>query len=544
MKYLILIIIIVLSSYIFAQDEKPAILEIRNTNPIEPSILEFDIYMRRNSNLWQRFANGTYYFEFKKSYPEQPDYIINPDNLNFTFQDVTTELALSTQGQNIDGLSEYIVNTQVINEALVVSIIGPEDYVNAQEVPLNTSGEEDLKIGTFRVQAVDSRASIPTKIRWKTPAPYWQTTAYKNDIDRDYKKVPENEYSNPQDFNAVRTFFISDNINLNNPNSEIEYSEDFTEPDGIKPRYVDAKYFGDGRITVSWKTDSEIFPHNYVIKRMKKNFYTTREEFASLRQYFETDLAQDYYAINPITSGPNARPEYTNQYKVVATGTSYDRTDAFDIFFWDENTLSNGNFNRDDLLSESLKELLTGVGNETPYPSLVKRFDTQKETKGEDYFWTDPEKFEKGEWGCYHVSYQDWNGFVYPLGYDCEQIPNSVIAFANAYPNPFETETQIDFELLDDVKNLQLRVVDGLGKVVTHAVGLDGVILDNVSAPDVADNNSKPSRYALRGTHTAKINIPKSSLGQASYSLLITADPLNDNFVGSSNALVKLQVTR
>lgn len=543
----VIYIFLILNYLAFSQidgddDSTPAVLEIRNTNPVEPHITEFDIFIKRNSNNWQRFANGTYYLEYRESFEDQVLPEINPDKVSIEY---IGEADLNVQTtQDIEDLTDYVINTHVVNDAFVISIIGPDDYDNAVEVPINTSGEDDIRLGKFRITSKDGRSSVATKIQWKSPINYWQITAYKNDVDRDYNKVPENEYPDPIEFDRLRKFYLSDNINLENPESEINYSNDFRAPSGFVPRYVDAKYYGNGRIQVNWKTESERFLHNFVIKRMKKNFYTRVEEFASLEQYFRKDTYEEYNSIEPITNGPNSNPEYQNKWKIVATGTTYNRDDEFDIFFWDENTPENGNFNRDEMLSDSLKERMTSIGNEDPYPSLIAAEESSGEGIGNDYSWIDPEGLEKGEWGCYHVSYQDWNGNVIPLGYDCEQVPNSVIAFANAYPNPFETECQVDFELLDDVLNLKLRVVDPIGRVVTHAVGLDGTVLDNVSVPEEAKGDSKPSRYASRGTHTAKINIPRSDLSQGSYTLIITADPLNDNFVESSSAVVKLQVTR
>lgn len=544
MRIMLFIILFLISLPLLSQDETSAVLEIRNTNPIEPGILEFDVYMKRNSNLWKKFANGTYYFEFKKDFEDQEDYEILPENLEFVTIEDSTDLILTQGIADIEDLNEYLITTNVVPGALVVSIIGPEDYENAQEVPLNIDGNEDLRLGTFRVSATDPKESIPNKIGWKVPYVYWQSTAYKNDVERDYKKVPENEYADPTQFDALRKYYVSDNIGLENPETEILYSDDFNEPKGFVPRYVDAKYFGDGRIQVSWKTESELFLHNFVIKRMLKNFYTRQEEFANLGQYFNINDADDYEAIEPITTGSNSSPRYTNKYKVVATGTTLDRLENFDIFHWDKITPEHGDFTQIDVIDDNLQELLDSPEANFPYPELVVGEGEAGEGRGKDYNWIDPFQLEKGEWGCYHVSYQDWNGSLIPLGYDCEQVPNSVIAFANAYPNPFETECQVDFELLDDVKNLKARVIDPIGRLVTHAVGLDGTVLDNITTPGEAGGGAKASNYASRGTHTAKINIPKSELSQGSYTLIITCEPLNDRFVGSSSAIVKLQVTR
>lgn len=538
-------IIIVLSSVLYSQitlNDRSAVLEIRNTNPIEPGITEFDIYITRNTDLWTRFANATYYFDFKKDFEEQEDYIISPDKVRFEYFRDSSDLFLTPTEIDIEGLREYQITTYVLDGALVVSIIGPETFDDAQEVPLNISGEEDLRLGTFRASSINQREAIPNKIGWKEPYIYWQVTAYKNDVPRDYRKIPESEFTDPNEFLLLKLYERDDNIDLKKPDIEITYVDDEREPKGLIPRYVDAKYFGDGRIRVTWKTDGEIFAHNFVIKRMIKNFYTPLEEFASLQQFFRTDSAEQYYAIPPITTGPNSQARYTNQYKVVATGTTYDRLNEFDIFWWDGNGPNDQPYNREDILSEELQQLITGAGPETPYPDLVVGFGSARDGRGDDYSWIDPTVLEKGEWGCYHVSFQDWNGNVTPLGYDCEQIPNSVIAFANAYPNPFEVETQVDFELLDDVQNLNMRIVDGVGKVVAYAVGLDGKEIRNVSAPNSDGGNI--SNYALRGTHTVKVNMPKTSLGQGTYTLIITCDPLNDRFVGSSSAVVKLQVTR
>lgn len=143
---------------------------------------------------------------------------------------------------------------------------------------------------------------------------------------------------------------------------------------------------------------------------------------------------------------------------------------------------------------------------------------------GKSYMFTyDSSGIERGYNYCYELRYIDFNNNIVsiPNAKVCVNIPNSVLTFAKAYPNPLERETQVSYFLEDDAI-VSVKMYDVAGKLVK-------IIQENV--------------YTKMGQHVFDLEIPELAT-QGMYDLLIDAQPVEDKTVERSYSVIKLQVIR
>lgn len=132
----------------------------------------------------------------------------------------------------------------------------------------------------------------------------------------------------------------------------------------------------------------------------------------------------------------------------------------------------------------------------------------------------------RGEIYCWALYYEDFYGKEHFLAYDCEKIPNSVITFAQANPNPMSFSTTIEYALDDDVL-LECNVYDLLGKRLTTLVSMSQTDMGKM------------------GSHKVTFDAPREDFAtQGMYNVIFLAHPLDDPGVEISKAIVKVQLIR
>lgn len=137
-----------------------------------------------------------------------------------------------------------------------------------------------------------------------------------------------------------------------------------------------------------------------------------------------------------------------------------------------------------------------------------------------DYRTVDTVDFREEEY-VYRLWYHHFDGNLIHLADTVVYVPSSVIAFAQASPNPFTEKTTIQY-LLDDRVILTAKVFDVTGREVA-------VLIDGVETP-AGDYEIEfvASRLASQGLYTVRF----------------TAYPIDDPNVVISTADVKLQLVR
>lgn len=140
----------------------------------------------------------------------------------------------------------------------------------------------------------------------------------------------------------------------------------------------------------------------------------------------------------------------------------------------------------------------------------------------------DTVQYRGGEY-CYKLTYIDNAGTEIDLAYSCVRVPNAVIISAAPSQNPFQEQTNIEYELEDDVY-LTIEVYDAIGRFVK--------ILPNEETGQPMSNV-----YKKKGKHSTVFQAKELS-SQGMYSVIITAVPINDASVEISRAIVKTQYIR
>lgn len=460
-KLIFILFLILLNINLYSQDEdSDAIVQIRNTVPLSPQVVEFEVHLMRHTDLWERFANATFQLQFYTD-PLGPAINVDFSEVEFTrLPGSDLNIIQGVQPKVSDIGNQYYVENTIKDGRFLITVLGPEKFDDAQVVPetletLPFDQQETILLGKFRIEHTDIRDRIPPAVRWVRPLNYFQATAFKIDTGRTVYGVSD-------------YFYTDDNVELDEPviNIKSSYKNDPTEPPGFQMAYFDAKYKGEQKIELSWKTEAEIFLNGFVIKRVILDYFATDEELASIEKYDDAPI----------------------------------------VFHYDP---SNPNYN-EELVADRLYK-----NYPTEYGPIFDEL-TDKELRE-----------NRGKWYCYMLYRVDWKSSgnlepEFPLAQSFVQIPNSVISFAQASPNPFSYSTRVDYELNDDV-DLHVAVYDVQGKMVKEIV--------------------PPDTRTTKGVYTVDLNMPENAT-QGIYNLIFNASPVRDDQVRSSTALVKLQMIK
>ena len=152
------------------------------------------------------------------------------------------------------------------------------------------------------------------------------------------------------------------------------------------------------------------------------------------------------------------------------------------------------------------EEALTGLGTRFPGKTYRYRFDT---VSFRNYVY------------CYELLYQDDSDNIISLAKACVNVPNAVLTYLQANPNPASETAQVEYTVDDDVY-LTSGVYDLLGRKIVSI---------------------HEDEFVKIGTHTFTIDLPEN-LASGMYDIIMIAIPINDQSVEKSTGVFKLQVIR
>ena len=477
MKKIITILLIFANITLLAQKQDEgydAIMQIRNTQIVSPQELTFELHLRRFNTNWERFANATFQIKLYVD-PAGPAHKIDYSTIDFTLDPGSSQLNMISDPNANPTINE--IGTQyylkpyldVATGRFIVKVVGPQEFENAVYVPetddqLDFEQQETINLGRFRIKQKNIKERIENAVRWIAPIPYFQACAFKLDSGRTVYGVTD-------------YFKKDDNIELLDPLVSVKtrFLNDPSEPPPFKLAYFDAKYNGavtedsTQGITLNWKTSSEVYLNGFVIRRVKLDYFATDEELASILKYEKGEVVFHY---DPTFITPNGQSE-----KLLADRKFKNYPTEYGPVF-------------DRLSSEQINE-------------------------------------DRGKWYCYllyKVDYKSDENYdpEFPLAQSFVQIPNSIISYAKASPNPFPLETRIDYELDDDVM-LDLALFDLEGKKVKQLYG--------------------PNKVQYKGSHSFVLSMPEFA-SQGAYNLVFNVTKLYDDQVKNSVATIKLHLIK
>ncbi|MER3330139.1 MAG: hypothetical protein RIF34_11215 [Candidatus Kapaibacterium sp.] len=149
---------------------------------------------------------------------------------------------------------------------------------------------------------------------------------------------------------------------------------------------------------------------------------------------------------------------------------------------------------------------MTGLGTRSPGKSYRYRFDT---VSFRNYVY------------CYELLYQDDADNILSLAKSCVNIPNAVLTYLQANPNPASKIAQVEYTVEDDVY-LTCGIYDLIGRKILSVY---------------------EDEFVGIGTHTFSINLPEN-LAIGMYDIIMIAIPINDTSVEKSTGVFKLQVIK
>lgn len=407
-------------------DDTLAVVKLDNSFRTSQSSFEFDLVLRRSSDIWRYFANSTFQFIF--------------DDVNYDYNKLNVELLpLSSELLPVTpGVQPYKIMQGTLSDRIQIIILGPKNIDESFLIAPNQA----VKVGRFRISSKDG-SEVPDYLYWKRPILYYQAASFKYDSDD-----PE-----PPFMVVVNE---EDNIDMSNASTNfVSYDDDESVPPAMSIDFFNAEYVGNLKVNLWFKTYSEYRAKGFIIKR-------------ALRV---SGLNNDLESI-PDENFTHLVADYRNQPYI-------------------------------DMLTA---QFTSRIGKE--YGIVNDEIDI----RGVDYI--------------YRLYYQDADDNIIKLVTRALAVPNAVIEYAQADPNPFSDLTTVRYFVRDDVI-LSCYVFDRIGQIIAK-------LKDENSGKVIEKLETK------KGWHTTTFKANELT-SQGSYDIVFLAYPLNDNSVEMSRAVVKVQ---
>jgi len=251
-----------------------SIVSIENISIVDPQTMEFSLTLRRTSNEWERWANGTFQFQ-----------IVGVDKSRYTPSSMRIDLIPNSSDLPLAPyanapLTAYSYCIGLHPGWISLFVYGPDEFRNATFFPLDSA----LRIGRFRIAMTDGER-IGTSLRWLEPLDYYQANAYKLEVD-------SIAY-------GVRWYRTDDNVEMRNyprldsTQQVIVRIDSFRVAPAPEPCLTlkvgsfRAEYLGDRLVQLSWSTLCEQGVRGFVIERrcLCSSLPPSEIEFREIRRF-------------------------------------------------------------------------------------------------------------------------------------------------------------------------------------------------------------------------------------------------------------------
>lgn len=231
------------------------VLSVGEVNQVNTSTIEFDLGIKRTSNLWFKWANGTFQLRVAGVASEKyADSVMRVELVSGTSQ-------LSLAPFNATGLDNYFITPRVFPGRISITVIGPDSIENSRLMPLDSV----IRLGRFRVTMTDG-SRLGTELQWATPIDYYQANAYKLDVDSVGKEQTYWYYTH--DNVEMRNY---PRINTGTTTRIRRDSFQITPPPPpcatIRDSSFLATYLGDRFVRLNWYTQCEQGIAGFIIRR-------------------------------------------------------------------------------------------------------------------------------------------------------------------------------------------------------------------------------------------------------------------------------------
>lgn len=281
----VLTIALLISAGVRAQQVQREILSIvslENITVIDPQTLECTLTLRRTSEAWDRWANGTFQFRIVGVSAER----YTPSAMQVEVVPNSSDISIAPY---VDApLTAYSYCIGLHQGWISLFIYGPDEYRNAKYFPLDST----MRLARLRIHMLDG-APIGTALEWMEPLDYYQANAYKIEVD-------SIAY-------GVRWYRGNDNIEMRNYPRIDSTQQVIVKTDSfriapapepcltLKVGSFRGEYLGDRLVQLYWSTLCEQGVRGFVIRRrcLCASLPASEREFREVRRFgnpFDTAL--------------------------------------------------------------------------------------------------------------------------------------------------------------------------------------------------------------------------------------------------------------
>ncbi|MDT3740922.1 MAG: hypothetical protein RO257_15645 [Candidatus Kapabacteria bacterium] len=150
-----------------------ALLEINNSQYIDPQHLQFDLLLKRHSNKWLKFVNGTFTFTFA----DTSKFKIRQGNI--AINQLRTQLIQDVVPGNLIPVRGYRTDFQIYDGRVSITVLGPQKYDDCDFV----DEARPLLIGTFVISTTEPEVLPDYRIIWMKPYAWYQACSFKQRAD-------------------------------------------------------------------------------------------------------------------------------------------------------------------------------------------------------------------------------------------------------------------------------------------------------------------------------------------------------------------------
>jgi hypothetical protein len=205
----------------------------------------FDLEISRLSDHWDLWANGT----FRLTNPTL-DATGGIDSARFSVNYYPSSSALPIVGYNAVALDGYVIQADLANGRLNISMLSPDGYPNCVRLPVKGVA---LRLGRFELVRNDG-AQLLGDLQWVAPEDYYQANAFKIDHDSvTGQGTQRNTWFNTDDNIPLVTSFIR---RPRGDSCELLVVKDFA-----------GQYIGDLAVRLQFTTECEVNVDGFFIER-------------------------------------------------------------------------------------------------------------------------------------------------------------------------------------------------------------------------------------------------------------------------------------
>ncbi|HPI20724.1 MAG TPA: hypothetical protein PKY56_10165 [Candidatus Kapabacteria bacterium] len=205
--------------------------------------LQFALKLRRQSDKWMSFANGTFQLKFSDGLE------VNPDNMSIELISSGIDLQIQPQTGWVLPNEGYYVTPRIFQDRISITVLGPAFFNDTYITPRDST----IKIGNFLLTTKD-KSPLSMNLSWVTPLEYYQAIAYK--LQRDSMLTEFIPY-------AVR----DDNLEIQEYKSDTVLFEVEMPSQCFNLKDFKAIYLGTKLTEISWETTCEYNNKGFILRR-------------------------------------------------------------------------------------------------------------------------------------------------------------------------------------------------------------------------------------------------------------------------------------